>query len=108
MLKYTVLYKMSKLTITELGSLIWIWYEYETANLPWGEIQQFYFRYLKLLLCDRGAANSKFTLLFAYMQCFPDVVKHMDLDECKEHPEVCLYFHAQLQRVHQPVPDLEF
>lgn len=68
------------------------------------------------LFSDRSAANSKFPLLFAYMLCFPDVVKSVDLDECKEDPEVCLYFHAQLRkdnlshgvRIHQPVPDLEF
>lgn len=76
----------------------------------------FFFLHVKLLLMYRGIANSKFTLSFAYMQCFPDVVKHIDWDECKEHPEVCLYFHAQLRRddlshsvrIHQPVSNLEF
>lgn len=64
-----------------------------------------------LLLYNRGATNSKSHLYL----CFPDAIRHMDLDECEEHPEVCLYFHAQFRggdlshsvRIHQPVPDLE-
>lgn len=68
------------------------------------------------LLCALGAASSKFQLLFSYMQCFLHVVKHMDLDDWEEHPEVCLYFQNQLRRsdlshgvrIHQSVPDLEF
>lgn len=72
----------------------------------------FLFRHLKLLLCDRG----KFLLFFfffAYIQCFPDVIKHMDVDGTPRGVSVfsCSVRGGDLShgvRIYQPVPDLEF
>lgn len=52
----------------------------------------FLFRHLKLLLCDRG----KFLLFFFFLLTYS--VSQMSLNTWMwmAHPEVCLYFHAQL------------